>query len=157
MKLTRSFLALVSICALAFGMSACSPQPAGEIRKIENAAEKVSFQTLEDARNTARENGLWNAKAYLAENPRFDKGFSVVSHGDSTQDNDCPQGDGWATVSIMRVEGKVIEKYKAKCSTVSGSLGCYLDDDFAKKPFAKDENQCQPRGKVPFPLPKIAK
>jgi hypothetical protein len=145
--------------AAGVAMSACSPQPAPvtEMRKIENPAEKVSFNTLEDARTQARDNALWNAKAYLAENPRFDEGFKVVSHGDSTQDVDCPQGDGWATVSIMKVNGKVVEKYVAKCSTVSGSLGCYLENDFTKKPFSKEENQCQPRGKVPFPIPKIVK
>ena len=145
-----STLALAGLVMLA----ACGKENPGEIRKTD---DKVSFNTLEDARQQARDNALYNAKMYLAENPRFDAGFSVVSHGDSTQDVDCPQGDGWASVSIMKVQGKQVEKYKAKCSTVSGSLGCYLEDDFAKKPFAKDENQCQPRGKVPFPLPKIAK
>ena len=30
-------------------------------------------------------------------------------------------------------------------------------DDFIGKPFAKDEGNCQPVSKVPFPLPKIAK
>jgi hypothetical protein len=122
-------------------------------------AEKrdVSFDTLEDARATARSNALFNAQAYRAENPRFDKGFSIVSHGDSTQASDCPQGDGWATISIMKVENKETEKYVLKCSTVSGSLGCYLADDFQKKPFASDENRCQPTTKVPFPLPKIGK
>jgi hypothetical protein len=93
---------------------------------------------------------------YVAENPRFDN-HAVVSHGDSSQTPDCPQGDGWATVSIMKVENKVIEKFVAKCSTVSGTVGCYLEQDFKKKPYANEEGSCQPVGKVPFPLPKIAK
>ena len=67
----------------------------------------------------------------------------------------CPQGDGWATVTIMRVEEKSTEKYTAKCSTASAALGCYLDKDFEKKPFAKEENKCNTT--LPFPLPKIVK
>lgn len=119
--------------------------------------KEVAFDTLEDARSTARANGLFNAQAYRAENPRFDADFKIVSHGDSTQTPDCPQGDGWASMSIMRVQDKNVEKYNLKCSTVSASLGCYLESDFQKKPFAQDENHCQPTNKVPFPLPKIAK
>lgn len=118
-------------------------------------AASISFQTLEDNRNTARENALTNAQAYRAENPRFDEGFKIVTHGDSTQSPECPQGDGWATVSIMKVKNKEVEKYKVKCSTVSAALGCYLEDDFTKKPFAREEGKCQPTNKVPFPLPKI--
>jgi hypothetical protein len=119
--------------------------------------DEVKFDTLEDARAQGRANALFNAAAYRAENPRFDQGFKIVSHGDSTQAPDCPQGDGWATVSIMKVENKNVEKYTIKCSTVSAALGCYLEDDFSKKPFASDENTCQSTAKVPFPLPKIAK
>lgn len=118
----------------------------------------VGFDTLEDARNTGRENALFNAAAYRAENPRLE-GLRIVSHGDSTQAPDCPQGDGWASVTFMGVtgegKGKEIEKYTAKCSTVSGSLGCYLDKDFTNKPFAKQENRCD--ASLPFPLKKIAK
>jgi hypothetical protein len=125
--------------------------------------KEVAFDTLEDARAQARANGLWNAKMYVAENPRFDN-HQIVSHGDSSQTPACPQGDGWASVSIMKLlepapgEKKgVIEKFTAKCSTVSGTVGCYLDADFKKKAYANEDGQCQPTSKVPFPLPKIAK
>lgn len=117
--------------------------------------EPVSFKTLEDARAQARANGEYNAQVYRAENPRFDATYKIVSHGDSTQTNECPQGDGWASNTIMKVDGKSVDKYKLKCSTVSTALGCYLEDDFAKKPFANEENHCQPLNKVPFPLPKV--
>ena len=50
-----------------------------------------------------------------------------------------------------------IDKFKIKCSTVSGALGCFSEEDFAKKQYAQDEGHCQPLEKVPFPLPKIAK
>lgn len=107
--------------------------------------KEVSFDTLEDARATARDNALFNAAAYRAENPRLE-GLRIVSHGDSAQTPDCPQGDGWASVSFLNVvgegKGKEVEKYTAKCSTVSASLGCYLDKDFTNKPFSKQENRC---------------
>ena len=114
------------------------------------------FNTLEDARALARDNALFNAEGYRSESPRL-QGLKIVSHGDSTQSPECPQGDGWATVSFMgtkAVDGS-IEKYKAVCSTVSASLGCYLEKDFQEKPFSKQNNRCDPS--LPFPLPKIAK
>ncbi len=117
----------------------------------------VSFNTLEDARNQARANAEFNAAAYRAENPRME-GLKIVGHGDSTQTADCPQGDGWATLSIMNVdkERNTVEKYKVKCSTVSAALGCYLEDDFnGKKSLAQQENHCD--ASLPFPLPKVGK
>lgn len=141
MKTFLSFLAVVFLSLLA----GCGKAP-----------EPVSFNTLEDARSQARSNAEFNAQLYRAENTRFTD-HKIVAHGDSTQNPDCPQGDGWATVSIMRVEGKAVEKFTVKCSTVSQALGCYLEGDFIKKPFAGDENHCQPVGKVPFPLPKLQK
>lgn len=120
--------------------------------------EKVSFDTLEDARSVGRENALFNAASYRAENPRLES-LRIVSHGDSTQTDVCPQGDGWASVSFLGVtgegKGKDVEKYTAKCSTVSASLGCYMDKDFTAKPFVRQENRCD--SSLPFPLKKIAK
>lgn len=162
----RFFIAssLMALSAFVTGCSKSEDQVRAEVaaeaasKASAEAAAKaasISFQTLEDNRNTARENALTNAQAYRAENPRFDEGFKIVTHGDSTQSPECPQGDGWATVSIMKVKNKEAEKYKVKCSTVSAALGCYLEDDFTKKPFAREEGKCQPTNKVPFPLPKI--
>lgn len=138
---------IIAVALIAIGLAACGKK---------ETQEPVAFNTLEDARATARANGEYNAQLYRAENPRFTD-HKIVSHGDSTQTNDCPQGDGWATNTIMSVNGKVVEKYSVKCSTVSATLGCYLDSDFVKKPFAGEEGKCQPTNKVPFPLPKIAK
>lgn len=118
--------------------------------------KEVSFSTLEDARSQAKANAEWNAAKYRADNPRFTD-HQIVSHGDSAQTPDCPQGDGWASMSVMKVEGKNVEKYTMKCSTVSANIGCYLDQDFKKKAYAQEDGQCQPTNKVPFPLPKLAK
>lgn len=141
----HKFLALAVVAITAAALQGCSEK-------------KVGFDTLEDARNTARENALFNAASYRTENPRLE-GTRIVSHGDSTQTPDCPQGDGWASVSFLSVtgegKGKEVEKYVAKCSTVSGALGCYLDKDFTGKPFARQENRCDTN--LPFPLKKIAK
>ncbi len=119
--------------------------------------KEVAFDTLETARAQAKSNAEFNAKNYRAENPRFTD-HQIISHGDTSQTPDCPQGDGWASLTIMKVNGKEIEKYPLKCSTVSANLGCYLDVDFKKKAtLAGDDGVCQPLNKVPFPLPKIAK
>lgn len=142
---SKLFLSAIAIALLA----ACG--------KPNEAPEAVSFATLEDARAQARTNGEYNAQVYRADNPRFDSRYKIIPHGDSTQTNECPQGDGWATNTIMAVDNKAVDKYSIKCSTVSATLGCYLDEDFAKKSFAAEEGKCQPTSKVPFPLPKLTK
>lgn len=114
--------------------------------------DTVSFDTLESARNQARENSLFNAQRFRQENPQF-KDWSVIPNGDSTQTAQCPQGDGWATVKLISPD--LTQTIYAKCSTVSGATGCLRDADFKGKPFASQENTCQ--AEVPHPLPKIAK
>jgi hypothetical protein len=115
--------------------------------------QEVSFASLEEAKGTARENALWNAQKYRQENILL-KGHDIIGRGDSTQDNKCPQGDGWATMEFVSETKKVT---KVKCSTVSANTGCLEDADFKTKPFASDDGHCQSPEKVPYPLPKIAK
>ena len=116
--------------------------------------KEVSFATLEEAKQTARENALWNAQAYRQSNPLY-KGWDIVSRGDSTQMSACPQGDGWATMDFISTDKA--NQVKVKCSTVSSATGCLEDADFKTKPFAAEDGHCQAITKVPFPLPKIAK
>ena len=116
--------------------------------------EEASFASLEEAKGTARENALFNAQRYRQENVLY-KGWDIISRGDSTQDNKCPQGDGWSTMEFVSPEKNRI--VKVKCSTVSGNTGCLEDSEFKTKPFAADDGHCQPTNKVPYPLPKIAK
>lgn len=114
--------------------------------------EDVSFKTLEDARGTARENAMWNAEKYRISNPQY-QGWSIVGRGDSSQTNDCPQGDGWATMDFISQDK--VRTVKVKCSTVSMNLGCLEDSDFKTKSYAAEDGRCQPITKVPFPLPAI--
>lgn len=114
----------------------------------------VSFATLEEAKQTARENSLWNAQRYRQENVLM-KGSDIISRGDSSQMPNCPQGDGWATLEFVNADKTKITK--VKCSTVSAATGCLEDADFKSKPFASEDGSCQLITKVPFPLPKIAK
>jgi len=116
--------------------------------------DEVSFASLEEAKGTARENAMWNAQRYRQENVLL-KGWDIVGRGDSSQDNACPQGDGWATMDF--VDANKTRIVKVKCSTVSANTSCLEDADFKTKPFASDDGHCQPTNKVPYPLPKIAK
>jgi len=119
-----------------------------------NKVEEASFASLEEAKGTARENALWNAQKYRQDNILY-KGWDIVGRGDSTQDNKCPQGDGWATMEFLSpTKDRMV---KVKCSTVSANTGCLEDSDFKTKPFASDDGHCQATNKVPYPLPKIAK
>ncbi len=143
-KKIRSTLLLAAV-GMIVGLSGCG-----------GSKKEVAFDTLETARAQARDNALYNAQLYRATSPRV-KEFDIVPHGDSAQEPGCPQGDGWASVAFMKVTGNQVEKYTAKCSTVSPTLGCYLDADFKGKPFSAEDGKCQPTNKVPFPLPKIGK
>jgi hypothetical protein len=134
----KKTLIALAVCGL---MSACSN-------------DEVSFASLEEAKGTARENATWNAQNYRQNNILL-KGYDIIGRGDSTQDNKCPQGDGWATMEFVNPEKtKVV---KVKCSTVSANTSCLEDAAFKEKPFASDDGHCQPLNKVPYPLPKIAK
>jgi len=116
--------------------------------------QNVSFNTLEEAKTTARENGLFNAQRFRQESPKF-QGWSIVSNGDSTQMPNCPQGDGWATLKLISPERNT--EVALKCSTVSGATGCLPDVEFKQKPYAAQDGHCQDTSVVPFPIPKISK
>lgn len=123
-------------------LSACGP-------------DKVSFDTLETNRGTAKDNAEYNAKKYRGDSPQFSN-FAIEAQGDSSQTPECPQGDGWASIKLTDKDNPA-RKVGLKCSTVSASVGCMTSDEFAKKPYAADDGRCQDTSKVPFPLPKVAK
>lgn len=113
--------------------------------------EKVSFDTLELQRAVANDNSRYNAQKWRAENGY--ESLNILSRGDSTQQANCPQGDGWASVDLIDPKTKATQ-LKLKCSTVSGNLGCYMDEDFkARAVLAKQENACNPE--IPKTLKKI--
>jgi hypothetical protein len=139
MKFTKLFAGI----AIAIALTACG--------KAE-----VSSDRLEEARQTAKTNSEFNARLYKAANPRFTSDFSIVGRSDTSQNAECPQGDGWASLSIMKVEGKVVDKTALRCSTYSASVGCFREEDFAKDPqLVKEDGHC--RAEVPYPLPVLVK
>ena len=89
----------------------------------------VTADRLEEARSTAKSNSEFNAQMYKAANPRFTSDFTIIGRSDDTQDAKCPQGDGWADLSIMRVQGKEVDKTSLVCSTYSASVGCYRKEE----------------------------
>lgn len=118
--------------------------------------DKVSADRLEEARSTAKSNSELNAQLYKAANPRFTADYSIVARSDTSQTAECPQGDGWASISIMKVEGKVVDKTSLRCSTYSSSVGCYREEDFVKDAnLVKEDGSC--RDSVPYPLPVLNK
>jgi len=102
--------------------------------------QEVSFDTLETQRSIANDNSRYNAQKWRAENGY--ETLNILARGDSTQQANCPQGDGWASVDLIDAKSKAVME-KLKCSTVSGNLGCYKDVDFkARAVLAKQENTC---------------
>lgn len=112
---------------------------------------KVSFDTLETQRSIANDNSRYNAQKWRAENGL--ETLNILARGDSTQQANCPQGDGWASVDLIDAKSKM-PQVKLKCSTVSGNLGCYKDEDFkARAVLASQENSCN--REIPATLKKI--
>lgn len=114
--------------------------------------EEISQDRLEEARLTAKNNATLNAQLYRAANPRFTGDYSIVARSDDGQNTHCPQGDGWASVSIMKVDGKMVDKTVLMCSTYSTSVGCYREEDFNKTPNLAQQNSGCAKD-IPFPLP----
>lgn len=115
----------------------------------------VSFDTLETARNQAKQNAEYNAQVFRGASPAY-ANYAIEMQGDSSQLPNCPQGDGWAS-GKLRNKSDPNNVIPLKCSTVSGAVGCMTQGDFQTKPYAADDGRCQDANKVPFPIPKIAK
>lgn len=156
-------LALVLALSITTILAACGsddprPPTADEQRAeaLANSAKNAKLQELlEQQRSTALSNVSTNAAAYFATNPRFDASWKVVPHTDDYISPACPQGSGWAWVSIMKVEGKNVDKKRIWCSTSSASMGCYIEDDFTKGPYAAQAAKCDPN--LPHPLKPISR
>jgi hypothetical protein len=125
------------------------------VAAIAGCSKDVSFDTLETNRTNAKANAEYNAQKFRAESPQY-ANTALEVQGDSTQSPSCPQGDGWASAKLVDKTNPAL-KVSLKCSTVSGSVGCMLQTDFEKKPYAAEDGKCQDVTKVPFPIPKIAK
>ena len=120
------------------------------------AKDQVSPDRLEEARQTAKANSEFNAMAYKAANPRFDKDFAIIGRSDDGQNAGCPQGDGWAELSIMKVVDKAVDKTVLMCSTYSPSVGCYRKEEFDKLTNLAQQNSGCNR-EIPLPLPALRK
>lgn len=136
------FTTLVGSLVIAMSLTACN--------------EPATADRLEEAHSTAKANAEYNAALYKAANPRFTADFNIIGRSDTTQTSQCPQGDGWASLSIMKVEGKIVDKTSLRCSTYSTSVGCYREEDFVKdKQLATEDGTC--RKEVPYPIPVLKK
>ena len=136
-------------------LAACGKEeaPMNCAQALADSAKNAKLQDLlEQQRSTALGNVSSNAAGYFAANPRFDSSWKVIPHTDDFISPACPQGSGWAWASIMKVEGKEIQKNRIYCSTSSASVGCYIEADFQKSPYAAQAAKCDPN--LPHPLEK---
>ena len=116
---------------------------------LSGCKDEVSFDALEAARSTVNANAHYNATKFRAENGHSELGLLV--RGDSSQQNSCPQGDGWASVDLVDAKTKQ-PMYKLKCSTVSPNVGCMYEQDFkSRTQYSSQENKCNDT------LPKVPK
>ena len=154
--------AIISISAVLFivacGQDNQRPPTTDELRAqaLADSAKNSKLQELlEQQRSTALGNVSANAASYFASNPRFDSSWKVIPHTDDYIGPACPQGSGWAWASVMKVEGKNVEKKRIYCSTSSASVGCYIEDDFTKSPYAAQATKCD--SNLPHPLKPISR
>jgi hypothetical protein len=129
------------IILLALLLTACQPN-------------ELSFDSVESARHQANENSESNAKSFRATHSEY-SAWSIETSSDSTQSSKCGQGDGWATLRLIKIEGNEKRIIPLKCSTVSSALGCMSDVEFKTKSYAAQDGKCDTS--LPFPLPKIDK
>lgn len=166
MKFTnRTFGMFAAIVAMTAALAACgakeqepAPPTPEQLRAeaLAKSAENAKLQDLlEQQRATALANAAANGASYFAANPRFDSSWKTVPHTDDYINPSCPQGSGWAWLSVMKVEGKDVEKKIIWCSTSSASVGCYIEADFKKSPYAAQATKCDPN--LPHPLKPIAR
>lgn len=93
--MNTKYIMIASIVALGTLVTACG-------------RKEVSFEALEIQRGIANDNSKFNAQKWRAENG-YEKN-SILARGDSTQQANCPQGDGWASVDLL------YPAYQATCS-----------------------------------------
>jgi hypothetical protein len=152
---------LIATAVSLFALTACDktpPEPTPQEKQKAVAEMQARVEAAREARSVSLENALFNANSYRAANPRFLEGdWRIVPHADVAISVDCPQGSGWADLSLMKVVGKDVEKVTLICSTYDLSLGCYRKEDFVKKPFGAEEGKCQPAEKVQYPLKKMTR
>jgi hypothetical protein len=154
----NKILQIATVVALAMmSLTACEKTARdAELEKKTEVLKNVTAVQLEDARSVAKANSEFNAQMYKAANPRFTADFSIIARSDTTQSIDCPMGDGWAELSIMKVEDKKVDKTVIMCSTYSANVGCYRKEDFDKdKNLAGQDGVCNKA--IPFPLPSLKK
>ena len=158
MKLKFALATLLVAALAACGQQDQRPLTSDEQRAqaLADSAKNAKLQDLlEQQRATALGNVAANAAGYFAANPRFDSSWKMVPHTDDYINPSCPQGSGWAWVSVMKVEGKNVEKNRIWCSTSSASVGCYIEADFQKSPYAAQAAKCDPN--LPHPLKPISR
>lgn len=154
---------LIIAAMLAVALTACgkkeepiqTPEQLRAVALANSDNNRKLQDLLEQQRSTALANVATNAAGYFAANPRFDAGWKTIPHTDDHINPSCPQGSGWAWASIMKVEGKEVQKKTVWCSTSSGSLGCFIEDDFKKSPHAAQATKCN--ADLPHPLKPISK
>lgn len=164
---------ILLVLAVSATLTACGPTPEqlAQTQRVAAAAEAASAAlakqardeaaqakagVLEENRARAKSNSEFNAQLYKAANPRFTSDFSIISRADTAQGPECLQGDGWAELSIMRVEGKTVDKTVLMCSTYSMSIGCFRKEDFDKdKQLAGQDGACNRT--IPVALPILKK
>ena len=112
--------------------------------------EKLSFDSLESARKQANDNSEFNANAFRQHHPEY-SAYSIDMRGDSTQSAECGQGDGWASIDLVKITGQIKDVVSLKCSTTAASIGCLTDEDFKTRPYAPQNNVCNPDITLPFP------
>jgi hypothetical protein len=135
--LNRSIIAAALIAAT-IGFTACGDS-------------KVPLDVIDTNQTVSRLNAQKNADAYFAivwpegtvESVQGAKPVRALMQADSSINQSCRFGDGWATGDILFSNGR---KQEIKCQTNGngkGINGCLTTVEFLKKDYASADKKCQ--------------
>ena len=141
MKIWKSLLTVVSMLFLTLVLQGCGD-------------DKVSWETQESNRATARKNSDYNASVFRSKNSMFSS-WDIFNDGDSSINEKCSNGDGWSSLTLTDPSDPR-KSQKIKCSTISKDKGCLKEQVFRTKKYAQQDGHCA-GDSIPKILPKIQK
>jgi hypothetical protein len=111
---------------------------------------KVPQDIVDNNMTISRLNAQKNANSYLSTvypdgvvNAQYGKPFRIMMQSDSSINETCRYGDGWASGEIQFPAGNTV---KVKCQTNGtgkGINGCLTDAEYATKVYKNEDGSCQ--------------
>lgn len=120
-----------ALLAAVFITVACAPEP----------APAVSAPRVDELRTISRDNAALNASAY-ARTVHGGEVERIIAQSDSTIGDECPNGDGWGSVTLLLKGGEQVPLQCQTNGSGKGIDGCMTKEDFAGKSYGAEAGKC---------------